>query len=73
MHLNKNQCGTLIKNIFTYNLVVPSTMVPKVTNANDEDLDEFVTTLRTQLEIYITDVIMRIMILSYFLDTHNQT
>ena len=28
-------------------------MVPKVTNANDEDLDEFVTTLRTQLEIFV--------------------
>ena len=53
MHLNKNQCDTLIINIFTYNLVVPSTMVPKVTNANDEDLDEFVTTLRTQLEIFV--------------------
>merc|ERR1712012_191414 len=28
-------------------------MVPKVTNANDEDFDEFVTTLRTQLEIFV--------------------
>lgn len=33
--------------------VVPNTMVPKVTNANDEDLDEFVTTLRTQVEIFV--------------------
>ena len=28
-------------------------MVPKLNNANDEDLDEFVTTLRTQLEIFV--------------------
>ena len=38
---------------FIFNLVVLNTMVPKVTNANDEDLDEFVTTLRTQLEIFV--------------------
>merc|ERR1711953_455656 len=31
----------------------PVKMVPKVTNANDEELDEFVTTLKTQLEIFV--------------------
>ena len=28
-------------------------MVPKAANANEEDLDEFVTTLKTQLEIFV--------------------
>ena len=28
-------------------------MVLKATNANEEDLDEFVTTLKTQLEIFV--------------------
>ena len=38
---------------FVFFILVSNTMVPKVTNSNDEDLDEFVTTLRTQVEIFV--------------------